>query len=95
MRYFSRFIKMIHSIGKGQGSIGQMRLGSDETYDNFHDEWDGWGDDEEIWVCDGCGNSEDDEGYCPMCCINDRQYSPGTEDCDFCKWEAECLGWLM
>jgi hypothetical protein len=33
-------------------------------------------------VCDGCGRSEYDDGWCPLCCPNGGYFAPGTEDCD-------------
>jgi len=37
--------------------------------------------------CDGC----DGEG-CPLCCINNGTYAPGTEECEFCEYSDECAG---
>jgi len=50
-------------------------------------EWD-YDDNEELDddVCDGCGQSD---GQCPLCC--GHMYAPGSEECDFCNYNDECL----
>ena len=54
------------------------------------DPWD-YDEDEDIdYGCDGCGRTQDQDGWCPTCCPNGGMYAPGTEDCDFCEYYKEC-----
>lgn len=40
-------------------------------------------------ICDICGAGPYDEG-CPSCKSCGGIYSPGTEECDFCRYSDEC-----
>lgn len=46
---------------------------------------------DEDYLCCGCGrdmNDAEDGESCPLCC--GHGYAPGTEECDFCEYYAEC-----
>jgi len=57
----------------------------DETVnDKFHGDYEGEYPEED--VCEGCGQID---GCCPLCC--GFTYSPGSELCDWCEYEQECM----
>jgi len=45
---------------------------------------------EDIFCCEGCGRSDLDNGFCPLCCPSAGEYQPGSEECDFCMYSDEC-----
>ena len=50
--------------------------------------------DGELEYCGICGaelvGGYPETGGCPDCLPCGGQYSPGTEECDFCEWSDEC-----
>lgn len=60
------------------GAISGSMADPDEDYADYGD-----GND----VCDGCGEPYG-MGQCPICCGN--VFSPGSEECDWCEYSAEC-----
>jgi len=46
-------------------------------------------DDDDVNECEGCGRTEMDDGHCPLCCSM-GSYAPGSEECDWCKYDSEC-----
>lgn len=47
--------------------------------------------DDDVSCCEVCGAElMGDEGGCPACLPCGGEYSPGTEECDWCEYADEC-----
>ncbi len=59
----------------------------DEEFEREIDEDFDWESDDDL--CEGCGKPFGD-GKCPLCCNFGGIYSPGCEECDWCRYNDEC-----